>query len=138
MVTRRQTTRNRGTVLVEAALVFPILILLTFGAMEYGWLFLQAQATDNAARAAVRMGVRPDATAGEVQAAIANSMSAAGLGNSGYTVHITPSDVTTMSPGDTLTVSVTVPYAGVSLTKIPFIPTPASLHASVGMAKEGP
>ena len=32
---------NRGVALVEAALVFPVLALLFFGVVEFGWVFSQ-------------------------------------------------------------------------------------------------
>ncbi len=43
MKSHAKNNQRRGVVLIEAALVFPILLLLTFGLMEYGWLFLRME-----------------------------------------------------------------------------------------------
>ena len=48
---------NAGSAVIEAALVLPVLILVTFGTIEYGWLFLKSQQIGNAARNASRMGI---------------------------------------------------------------------------------
>ena len=45
--------------MVEAAIVFPILLMLTLGAIEYGWLFLNAQQVTNAARQGARIAILP-------------------------------------------------------------------------------
>ncbi len=54
--------RSRGLMLIEAALVFFLLILLTFGVIEYSWMFMQVQHVTNAARHGVRVGVRAGST----------------------------------------------------------------------------
>ncbi len=128
---------RRGTVLVEAALVMPVLLLLLFGVIGYGWIFLQEQHVTQAARHGVRIGVPAGATTAEVQAGIATWMTMAGLGDSGYVVTISPADVSSMNMGETLTVSVSMPYASIDI-GIPFVPVPTTLEASVSMAKEGP
>ena len=64
-------------------------------------------------------------------------MLAAGI--TGYSVAFDPSDVSLMEAGDTLTITVSVPYQGadIELLGIPLIPVPATLESSVSMAKEG-
>jgi TadE-like protein len=47
---------ERGAVLVEAALVFPIFLLLLFGLIEFGFIFKDTQTLDNMTRAGVRVG----------------------------------------------------------------------------------
>jgi Flp pilus assembly protein TadG len=124
-------------VLVEAALVFPLLLLLTLGLLEYGWMFLHAQRITNAARHGARLGVLPDATNAEVEAAIAALMDAGGMAGSGYTVTFSPADVAFPAPGEALTVTINVLYENVDL-GMPLLPLPTNLEASVSMAKEGP
>lgn len=138
MANVKRKTNSAGTALVEAAIVFPILLTFTLGAMEYGWLFLKAQQTDNAARNASRKAVRPDATEAEIRSSVATLMAAAGLGSSGYTVQLAPSNVATVPVGEPLTVSITVPYKKCSLIGGSFLPLPTNLFASATMAKEGP
>ena len=131
--------RRRGVVLIEAALVFPILLLLTFGLIEYGWLFLRMETITNAARRGVRVAVTPDATTSEVLAAVDDSMTNAGLEDSGYTVTLTPANISSLEPGEIITVHIVVPdYGSISLTGAPLIPVPDQIEGRVAMAKEGP
>jgi len=135
--TRLRRKKAQGAVLVEMALSLMIMILLCFGAMEYGWLFFRLQQVTNAAQAGARIGVLPDATNGDVQARIDNLMGSFGL--SGHTVTITPGDVSAVDTGDLITVRVEVPYgAEAGLLQMGIFPTPSSLPCSVAMAKEGP
>lgn len=125
---------RRGLSTVEMAITLPILFLVTLAAIEYGWMFLKAQEIANAARQGARVGATPDATAGDVTDAVGAVMASADL--SGYSTAISPG--VGIDSGETLTVTVSVPYAEVSLLGTPFIPTPESLSASTSMAKEGP
>lgn len=128
--------QRRGVALIEAALVFPILLLLTFGLIEYGWLFLRMESISNAARRGARVAVTPDATSSDVSSAIAVMMTDGGLGDSGYTVTLSSLDV---EPGEIVTVHIVVPnYENISLTDAPLIPVPDQIERHVTMAKEGP
>jgi len=136
---RIKTNRKRGQVLIEAALVFPILLLLTFGLIEYGWLFLRMESISNAARSGARLAVTPDTNSTEVIAAIDSRMASAGMADSGYIITLTPSDISSLEPGEVLTVRIVVPnYADISLTGAPLIPVPDKIERYVAMAKEGP
>jgi Flp pilus assembly protein TadG len=134
MVNGRANTRCKGLAIVEAALVFPVLLLLTFGVIHYGWLFLKAQQITNAARHGARVAIRPDATATQVTTEIAILMTDAGI--SGYD----PPTITGISngTGELVTVSLSVDIANVALMNTPLLPSPSTLGASVTMAKEGP
>ncbi|MGB6917109.1 MAG: TadE/TadG family type IV pilus assembly protein, partial [Phycisphaerae bacterium] len=79
---------RRGTATLETALVLPLLLLLTFALIEYGWLFLRAQEITNGARQGARIAVRPDATNADVQASITAAMETAGI--AGYLVTFSP------------------------------------------------
>jgi Flp pilus assembly protein TadG len=132
----RKCDQRRGVVLIEAALVFPILLLLTFGLIEYGWLFLRMESLSNAARRGARVAVTPDATNSDVLSAIDNMMTDSGLGDSGYTVTVSSLDV---DPGETVTVRIVVPnYQNIMLIQAPMIPVPDQIERGVTMAKEGP
>ena len=52
----RKTRSERGASLVEAALVVPLLILLAFGAAEFGFVFLDFLNVSSAAREGARVG----------------------------------------------------------------------------------
>lgn len=53
---RRRARSERGASLVEAALVVPLLILLAFGAAEFGFVFLDFLNVSSAAREGARVG----------------------------------------------------------------------------------
>ncbi len=127
---KRRDTR-RGALLVEAALLFPILIFLTFAMLEYGWILLKSEQLSNAARHGVRIAARVGSTASEVNAEIDTLMANARI--TGYTKAIAPN--VDVAQGMTITVTVNVPYANIQLIGIPLVPAPTTLQASVSMAK---
>lgn len=135
-IKKQKEFRYHGTSIVEAALVFELLLILTMGAIEYGWIFLKSQQITNAARQAARVAIRPDATNDQVEDTIDDLMKKAGMADSGYVTE--KPDVTSISTGDPLTVKVTVLCENVALINIPLLPTPTNLGSSVTMAKEGP
>jgi len=129
---------ERGAALVELALVLTLLVILTFGVMEYGWMFYQMQQVTAAAREGARDAVVPDATAADVLATVDGLMASLGLGGSGYTVNISPLNIEELDPGEPVTVTVMVPYGNIELLGMSYFPTPPTLTSRVTMAKEGP
>ncbi len=128
---------RRGLSIIEAAIVFPLLLLFLLGVIEYGWMMLKNQELKNASRHGARVGVREIATNAQVTAAVDQIMGDAGMSGSGYVITLTPADVSTVAPGSTITVHISVPYANVGLTGTPFLPTPTSLIEETTMVKEG-
>jgi Flp pilus assembly protein TadG len=53
---RRAERDQRGSNLVEAAIILPVIVLLTFGAIDFGIGFNQKAGLDSAGRAGVRLG----------------------------------------------------------------------------------
>jgi Flp pilus assembly protein TadG len=121
--------RMRGTTLVEAAIVLQILVLITLGAIEYGWLFLTLERITNAARHGARIeaakGV-PD-TAGDDAIASLFAGDPAFLSKLHYEV---------TNDGTYVTATVSVNTADVRLLNIKLLPAPPTLMAVVKMAKE--
>lgn len=140
MVRRRKEGYRRGAAAVELALVLPLMLLVSFGAIKYGWLFLKAQQITNAARYGARVASRAGSAPIDVENAISNLMTAAGMSTSGYNVTITLQDCPTwedLEVGDPITVEVTVPGANVDIMDVPLFPPVGNIGASVTMAKEG-
>ena len=126
----------RGAAMVEFAIILPVLVMLLFGMIEYGWVFFKAAQVNQAARHGSRIAIRPAATEDEVTAAVAAVMSGAGLGSSGYTVTI--GDLT-VDVGEPVEVRVDVDYEdNIDLIGLPMIPIPDQLHGRTVMSKEGP
>ncbi len=140
METKALKSRFTGAAIVEMAVVLPLLFLLVFGIIQYGWLFLKIQQMTNAARSGARVGVVGDnitEISANVTATVDKVMADSGLSASGYQVIPDLS----VSSGDPVTVTVFIPDAQkIALINAPeLLPVPAKgLKASVTMAKEGP
>ena len=64
------TKRQRGVMAIETALLFPLLILILFGMIEFGLLIYNRQVLTNACREGARFGIVQDAprrTAEEIE-----------------------------------------------------------------------
>src|SRR3954453_338838 len=83
--------RFRGSAVLDAALVFPILLSLTFGTVEYGYYFYVKHTLQGAAREGARAAITPTAANSDVTSAVTAAMTASGLTNSGYSTSITNS-----------------------------------------------
>ena len=71
----KKQKHKRGVAAVEAALVLPIVVLLTFGFVEIGWQVNSIQVLHDAARQGARAAVRLENSNAEVLAAVVNSLS---------------------------------------------------------------
>jgi hypothetical protein len=148
---RRATSKTSGArprsgaVLVEAAMIFPLLLLLTFGLLEYGWMFLKIEQIENTARQAARVAATSNAKTGDVKALVTTMMADAGLTGK-YTVTLTPGAIEgwptgAMKKGEMLKVTISVPYSsktGAKLIGVPLLPLPATIGTTITMTKEGP
>lgn len=132
---RRETS---GQAMVELTVVLPLLLLMLFGAMEYGWLFFRMHQVTNAVRIGAREAALPDSTNATVEARVLLAMTGWELEDSGYTLTLDPVDVSVLDSGTPIRVVLTVPYGNVGLLNMSILPTPTSLTATASMAKEGP
>lgn len=135
---RAISNKSRGAAIVEMAIILPLLLLLTLGLIEYGWMVMKQSEISDITRYAARQAALPNATNGTVVANVATAMNSDHLGASGYTVSTNPGNVATVAAGLPVSVTITVPYTNIGLLNTPFIPVPTNLSASVTMAKEGP
>ncbi len=60
---RRDDDDDRGAALVEAALILPVVAIILFGVIEFGFLFATAQTANSAARAGARQAAQQYALA---------------------------------------------------------------------------
>ena len=128
---------RRGTTLVEMALALLLLMLLTLGVIEYGWLFLKQQQLTNTARQAARIAATADATNTTVTSQITALMSSYGMGSTGYTTAFSPTDLSAAARGSSVSVQVQVTYSRLTITNFRLLPMPTTLTATVAMQKEG-
>jgi Flp pilus assembly protein TadG len=109
---RSKSSSQKGASAVEFALVLPLLMLILWGIIEFGFLLYNKQVITNASREGARAGIvaqTPRVAAGDI-ANVVNSYCATYLvtfGGGGITVW---SDASGTSFGDPLTVTVTYPY----------------------------
>ncbi len=139
--------RRRGTAAVEAALMMPLVVLMTFALIKYGWLFVKVQQVNNAARHGARVAARADSDDQLVKDEIKLLMDK--IWPSGPDVDPPPADwPVTIVPGITdgmptgtiVTVTITIDYAGTPLDIIPvplLMPVPAKIAGTASMAREG-
>jgi Flp pilus assembly protein TadG len=79
---------RRGSAVLDAALVFPILLSLTFGTVEFGYYFYIKHTLQGAAREGCRDAITGDGTTG-VNTTVAQCLKAAGLQTSATVVDTT-------------------------------------------------
>jgi Flp pilus assembly protein TadG len=70
---------DKGAELIEFALVFPLLLLVLFGILDYGLMFQRYETVTNAAREGARIAVLPGYAPADVQARVTQYLAAAGL-----------------------------------------------------------
>lgn len=138
--------RRRGTAAVEAALMMPLIMLMTFALIKYGWLFVKVQQVNNAARHGARVAARADSDNGIIDPEIAALMGSIWPDGAGsppdgwYVVTTDPVIIDGDLPSGTIvTITITVPYAGTPLDimSMPLVPVPGSIGGTASMAKEG-
>ena len=75
----RRLACEKGAELIEFALVFPLLLLVMFGIMDFGLLFQRYETVTNAAREGARIAVLPGYAQADVQARVTQYLAASGL-----------------------------------------------------------
>jgi Flp pilus assembly protein TadG len=102
---------RRGAAVVEMAVVAPLLLLILFGIIEFGWVFMIEQTITNATREATRVGILQGSTHADIQNRFAQAMAPTGVTVTSDMLTII--DPTTANPA--LTVRASMPYSKVSL-----------------------
>ena len=139
----RRRPRRSGNALLDLAFVLPILLMLTFGAVEYGYALYVKHALQGAAREGARTAIVAGATPTQVQAAIDNSMQISGFPQAKYTrpATVSPGAWSTAAAGTTITVEVKATWNVIGVKVLPQMmgginPT-KELKAATTMRKEG-
>lgn len=81
MIRRRRNRwgSDRGSELIEMAIVLPILLMVIAGIMDFGFLFQRYEVVTNAAREGARLASLPGYTTTDVQNRVNDYMAASGL-----------------------------------------------------------
>jgi Flp pilus assembly protein TadG len=132
-----------GNALIEMVLLMPLLLALSFGAVEYGYAMYIKHTLQGAAREGARAAIVAGATATEVQNMVDASMQAAGFAQSKYTRPPTfsPATWTTPPTGTAITVTVQAQWGTIGVTALPTwlggIPSTKVIAGVATMRKEG-
>jgi Flp pilus assembly protein TadG len=122
---RSRRRGERGTAVVEFAVVAPLLFAVVLAIMEFGRGMMVAENLGGAARAGCRAASLSGATTSSATAVINNDLNLIGI--TGTTVNMSvngaSTDVGNAVSGDTVTVTVTVPYSAIS-----WLPTASSSY----------
>ena len=136
VVRKQKESKHRGGALVETALVLPILILVTFGAIKYGWLFLKAQQITNAARHGARMAALPDVTVPDAKVSVINMLAEKNIDANDNDIDISSVDVS-VDGHPAVNCTIIIPTRKVDIMTNSMFPEPVNISASVTMAEEG-
>ena len=98
----------------------PVFFLLVFGIIEYGRMVMVQQLITNATREGARRGVLDGATTTEVSTVVNNYLASGGI--KGATVTVSPNPPSTAAYGESVTVTVGVPF-----NKVSWLPKPMFL-----------
>ena len=129
----RLDRRARAAAIVEFAVVTPLLLTMVFGIIEYGYVFMVRQTLTNSAREGCRLAVLP--TTDEPYTVVTDRVDGmmAPTGLTGYTTTMT--HATDADPTESVTIS--IPYADVSLLGNFFGERTGNLVGTCSMRKEG-
>lgn len=115
---RHEQTARRGAAIVEFALVAPLFLSLIAGVIELGRAIEVVQLLTNASREGARVASYDTTTqTSTITTAVNSYLSSAGI--TGATTLVSPSP-STASNGDSMSVTVSIPFANVSWFPSPF------------------
>lgn len=106
---------ERGAATLEFAIILPILLVVLFAIVEFGYAMIVCHTLTGAARDGARRGSLPGADNDAVLAAITNQLSQLNISLDNYTIEFDPVDVATASAGDAVKVTVRINYGNVAL-----------------------
>src|SRR5262245_35325126 len=105
---RRQWACERGAELIEFTFVFPLLLLVVAGIIDFGFLFQRYEVVTNAAREGARVAILPDYEIADVQQRVAAYLTASGLTKPAPAASVTYSNIPVNPPGGPTMSAVTV------------------------------
>jgi Flp pilus assembly protein TadG len=104
---RGRKVRRTGVAAAELAVCMPVVLLLVVATLEACSMVFLKQSLSIAAYEGVRTAIQPDATASDVSTTCNQILNDRRI--EGYNVAVSPSDITTMKPGEFVDVTVSAP-----------------------------
>ncbi|MEM9185964.1 MAG: TadE/TadG family type IV pilus assembly protein [Planctomycetota bacterium] len=130
----RTSESRRGAAVVEFAIVAPVFFLVILGMIEFGRMAMVQQVITNAAREGARIGVLDDSTTQDVTSTVDNYLDSAGIRNASVTV--SPNPPSSALYGQSVTVTVSIPFGNVSWLPTPKFISGQTLRAEAVMRRE--
>ena len=128
-------SRRRGAAMVEFALVAPVFLILITGIIELGRAVVVQQLLTNASREGARIGGYNSTTSTSTVTTAVNSY-LTNVGISGAATTVSPNPPSLASGGQSVTVTVSIPFTKVSYLPSPFYLGSQSLQATTVMCRE--
>ena len=137
---RRRGRPRRGTAAVEFAFVIPVFCALVFGAIEFSRALMVCNVLTTAAREGARTGVLPNSANSNITTAVQSELTINSLPTGSATITVQVNNATvnasTSVTGDSISVTVSMPYTSVSWIPIPKYLSSATLSARAVMRRE--
>ena len=133
-VAKRERNQVQGAVAVEFAIVAPIFFMVVLGIVEFGRMSMVQQIITNGAREGARIAVFDDTTTAQVETKVDSYLANCGI--TGNTVEVDPSPPSSAGYGESVTVTVVIPFDKVSWLPKPFFVKGTDLRASSVMRRE--
>lgn len=108
-----KSTRRRGAATVELSICLPLFITILFGSIEASNLIYLRESLCLASYEAARQAVSLDTSNADIEKRAKQLLSSRGIGNP--TITMNPSDITTVSAGESVTVTISVPTSSQTL-----------------------
>ena len=119
-------SRRRGAALLEAVIILPVLLIVVFASIEFGYAFYVKHTLQGAARAGVRAGIVPDSDNSDITSAVTQAMARSGMDEHTFTVEVLDGtdgsavSVDSLGEGDTVVVKISAPWSQYSVLSGPF------------------
>ena len=107
---RDRKSSERGSELVEFALVFPLLLLVVLGIIDWGLVFTRYEVLFNAAREGARVSVLPGYTNADITTRVNQYIQGIGLNSGNVTTSVGATQTLNIGPGCISVRPVTVSY----------------------------
>jgi Flp pilus assembly protein TadG len=132
---RQPRESRRGAAVVEFALIAPLFLSIIAGIIELGRAIEVVQLLTNASREGARVGSFDTTTqASTITTAVNAYLSKAGI--SGATTTVSPNPPSAASDGQSISVTVSIPFSSVSWLPTPFYLGGQSLQATSVMCRQ--
>ena len=135
---KSRSTHRRGSMFIEVGIALPLILIMTFGGLEYAWAFMKKAEISAAARAGARAASLENSTMATVQATVYQQMTISGFPAGSWNLSLVPADPGSALPGDPVSVAIVANYSAVSLGGLAdWLPLPDVVNGQAVMRKEG-